>query len=171
MSCGCGRLGELSVVGGRRCRVAAGFGFLWWGRGGLPVSLCWLPGLRGRLYRLRFIATSSACAAAGLSVLLTSCLVAIKSHVIECCAAVYEINGNNLLWSVMGSVGVLGGLKSRGFLKSGLSACGLSALCAALSRGLVGDRLTGLVERAFNSEGSICLACGGGCAFFCFSAH
>ena len=119
------------------------------------MSLCWLPVLGGRPYRSRFIATSSACAAAGLSVLLTSCLTAIKSHVIECCAAVYERNGKKLFWSVRGLGGFLGGLKSRDFLESGLSACGFSALLAALPRGLVGERLMGLVERTFNREGSL----------------
>ena len=44
--------------------------------------------------------------------------------------------------------------------------CFFSALCAALPRRLVGDRLVGLVDRTFVWGNARCLACSEGCAFF-----
>ena len=42
-------------------------------------SLYWLPKLHKRPYKSRFIANSSACTTTELSILLTSCLTAIKT--------------------------------------------------------------------------------------------
>ena len=56
-------------------------------------TLYWLPKLHKRPYKSRFIADSSACTSNELSILLTSCLTAIKNHVIEYCTTVYERNG------------------------------------------------------------------------------
>ena len=53
-----------------------------------------------RPYKSRFIANSSACTTTELSILLTSCLTAIKNHVIKYCTTVYERNGKNLFWSI-----------------------------------------------------------------------
>ena len=63
-------------------------------------TLYWLPKLHKRPYKSRFIANSSACTTTELSILLTSCLTAIKNHVIEYCTIVYERNGKNLFWSI-----------------------------------------------------------------------
>ena len=49
--------------------------------GKLP-TLNWLPKLHKPPYKLRFIANSSACTTTELSILLTSCLTAIKNHAI-----------------------------------------------------------------------------------------
>ena len=49
----------------------------------LPTLLYWLPKLYKRPYKLRFIANSSACTTTELSILLTSCLTAIKNHVLN----------------------------------------------------------------------------------------
>ena len=46
-------------------------------------TLYWLPKLHKRPYKLRFIANSSSCTTTKLSILLTSCLTAIKNHVIK----------------------------------------------------------------------------------------
>ena len=43
----------------------------------------WLPKLHKRPYKSSFIANSSACTTTELSILLTSCLTAIKNHVIK----------------------------------------------------------------------------------------
>ena len=48
-------------------------------------TLYWLPKLYKRPYKSRFIANSSACTTTELSILLTSCLTAIKNHVIKYC--------------------------------------------------------------------------------------
>ena len=41
-------------------------------------------------YKARFIANSSSCTTAELSRLLTSCLTAVKKHLIKYCVKVYE---------------------------------------------------------------------------------
>ena len=48
-------------------------------------TLYWLPKLHKRSYKSRFIANSSACTNIELSILMTSCLTAIKNHVIKYC--------------------------------------------------------------------------------------
>ena len=53
-------------------------------------TLYWLPELHKRPYKSRFIAYSGACTTTELSILLTSCLTAIKNHVIKYCTTVYE---------------------------------------------------------------------------------
>ena len=55
-------------------------------------TLYWLLKLPKRPYKLRFIANSSACTTTELSILLTSCLTAIKNGVIKYCTTVYERN-------------------------------------------------------------------------------
>ena len=46
-------------------------------------TLYWLPKLHKRSYKSRFIANSSACTTTELSILLPSCLTAIKNLVIK----------------------------------------------------------------------------------------
>ena len=62
------------------------------GQSKLP-ALYWLPKFHKQPYKSRFIANSSSCTTTELSVLLTSCLTAIKNHVIKYCTTVYERNG------------------------------------------------------------------------------
>ena len=57
--------------------------------------------LHKRPYKSRFIANSSACTITELSILLTSCLTAIKNHVIEYCTTVYERNVKKLFWFII----------------------------------------------------------------------
>ena len=70
-------------------------------------TMYWLPKLHKRPYKARFIANSSSCATTELSKLLTSCLAAVKNHVIRYCEKVYERSGKNLLWSIKNSGEVL----------------------------------------------------------------
>ena len=84
-------------------------------------ALYWLPKLHKRPYKSRFIANSSSCTTTEFSSLLTSCLTAIKNHVIKYCTTVYERNGKKLFWSIKNSGEIPNKLKSRGFLASGLS--------------------------------------------------
>ena len=86
-------LDETSVVDKHRCHKALSLVCL------LP-TLYWLPKLHKRPYKSRFIVNSSSCTTTELSLLLTSCLTAIKNHVIKYCTTVYERNGKNLFWSV-----------------------------------------------------------------------
>ena len=121
-------------------------------------TLYWLPKLLKRPYKSRFIANSSACTTTELSILLTSCLTAIKNHVIKYCTTVYERNGKKLFCK----------LKSRGFLASGLSTYDFSTLYTTLPHNLIKEKLTELIEQTFNREGSLYLACDDKNAFFYF---
>ena len=47
-------------------------------------------------YKVRFIANSCSCMTTELSKLLTSCLTAVKKHVIKYCGKVYERSSKNL---------------------------------------------------------------------------
>ena len=70
-------------------------------------TMYWLPKLHKTPYKARFIANSSSCTTTELSKLLTSCLTAVKNHVIRYCEKVYERLGKNLFWSIKNSGGVL----------------------------------------------------------------
>ena len=84
---------ETSIVDRHRCLMAAKFGlFVDEDHSKLP-TLYWLPKLHKRPYKSRFIANSSACTTTELSILLNSCLTAIKNHVIKYCTTVYKRNG------------------------------------------------------------------------------
>ena len=50
-------------------------------------------------------------------------------------------------------------LKCRGFLASGLSTYDFSTLYTTLPHNLIKENLTQLIERTFNREGSLYLAC------------
>ena len=119
-------------------------------------ALYWLPKLHKRPYKSRFIANSSACTTTEMSILLTSCLTAIKNHVIKYCTTVYERNGKDLIWSI----------KNSGFLASGLSTYDLSTLYTTLPHNLIKVKLTEIIEQTFNREGSLYLACSDKNAFF-----
>ena len=62
---------------------------------GTNLTLYWLPKLHKRPYKSRCIANSSSCSITELSILLNSCLTAIKKHVIKYCTTVFERNGKN----------------------------------------------------------------------------
>ena len=138
----------------------------------------WLPKLHKKPYKARFIADSSSSTTTELSKLLTSCLTTIKNHVIKCCEKVYERPGKNLFWSIKNSCEVLNKLKSRGFYASSLSTYDFSTLYTTLStydfstlyttlpHNLVKDKLVDLIERAFQREGSLYIACNDRNAFF-----
>ena len=126
----------------------------------------WLPKLHKRPYKARFIANSSACTTTELSKLLTSCLTAIKIHVIRYCEKVYERSGKNLFWSIKNSTEVLDKLKSRGFRASSLSTYDFSTLYTTLPHNLIKKKLINLIETTFQREGTIYLACNDKIAFF-----
>ena len=89
------RLDETSIVDRHRCHMAAKFGlFVDEDYSKLP-TLYWLPKLHKLPYKSCFIANSSAYTTTELSILLTSCLTAIKNRVIKYCTTVYERNVKN----------------------------------------------------------------------------
>ena len=129
-------------------------------------TMYWLPKLHKTPYKARFIANSSSCTTTELSKLLTSCLTAVKNHVIRYCEKVYERSGKNLFWSIKNSGEVLNKLKSRGFRATSLSTYDFSTLYTTLPHNLIKEKLINLIEWTFRGEGSPCVACSGGRAFF-----
>ena len=86
-------LDERSIIDRLRCHMAAKFGvFVDEDQSKLP-TLYWLPKLHKRPYKSRFIANSSSCTTPELLIILTSCLISIKNHVIKYCETVFERNG------------------------------------------------------------------------------
>ena len=100
---------------------------------------------------------SSSCTTTELSKLLTSCLTAIKKHVIKYCEKVYERSGKNLFWSINNSGEILDKLKARDFNATSLSTYDFSTLYTTLPHNLIKDKLIDLIERTFQREGSITL--------------
>ena len=106
-----------------------------------------------------------------LSKLLTSCLTAIKKHLIKYCEKVDERSGKNLFWSIKNSDEVLNKLKSRGFRAASLSTYDFSTLYTTLPHNLIKEKLIDLIERTFQREGSLYLACNDRNAFFTYEEH
>ena len=132
------------MVDRHRCHMAAkfGLGFFYENHSKLPTLYSvWLPKLHKRPYKSSFIANSSACTTTKLSILFTSCLTAIKIHVIKYCTTVYERNGKKLFWSIKNSGKILNKFKSRGFLASGLSTYDFSTLYTTLPHNLIKEKL------------------------------
>ena len=139
------------------------------GQDKLP-TMYWLPKLHKRPYKARFIANSSSCTTTELSKLLTSCLTAIKSHVIRYCETGYETSTKNWFWSIKNSGEVLSKLKCRGFRATSLSTYDFSTLYTTLPHNLIKEKHLDLIEwtfkRALKNYGSLYLACNDRKAFF-----
>ena len=103
-------------------------------------TMYWLPKLHKTPYKARFIANSSSCTTTELSKLLTSCLTAVKNHVIRYCEKVYERSGKNLFWSIKNSGEVLNKLKSRGFRATSLSTYDFSTLYTTFPHNLIKEK-------------------------------
>ena len=125
----------------------------------------WLPKLHKRQYKARFIANSSSCTTTELSKSLTSCLTAVKNHVIRYCEKVCE-RSENLFWSIKNSGEVLNKLKSRGFRANSLSTYDFSTLYSTLAHNLKKEKLINLIEWTFKREGSPYIACNERQSFF-----
>ena len=121
--------------------------------------------LRKRPYKAQFIANSSSCTTTELSKLLTSCLTAVKNHVVKYCEKVYNRSGKHLFWSIKNSGEVLK-LKLRGFRASSLSAYGFSTLYTTLPHNLIKEKLINLIEWTFKRECSPYFACNERQTFF-----
>ena len=109
-------------------------------------TMYWFPELQKTPYKARFIANSSSCTTTELSKLLTSCLTAVKNHVIRYCEKVYERSGKNLFWSIKNSGEVLNKLKSRGFRATSLSTYDFSTLYTTLPHNLIKEKLINSIE-------------------------
>ena len=87
-------LSEKVIVDGHDCHTALHLGVKAKENQDKVPTLSWLPKLH-KNYKARFIANSSSCVTIELSKLLTSCLTAVKRHVIKYCEKVYERSGKS----------------------------------------------------------------------------
>ena len=71
------------IVDGHGCHTALHFGVKAKENQDKVPTLYWLPKLHKKPYKARFIANSSSCTTTELSKLLTSCLTAVKKHVMH----------------------------------------------------------------------------------------
>ena len=106
------------------------------------------------------------CTSIELSKLLTSCLTAVKNHLIKYYDTCYERDGINRFWSIKNSNEVLNKLKSRGFMAFTLSTYDFPTLYTTLPHHLIKDKLIDLIERTFSREKELYLACNDQRAFF-----
>ena len=90
---------------------------------------------------------------------LTSCLTAVKNHVIRYSEKVYERSGKNLFWSIKNSGGVHNKQKSRGFRANSLSTYDFSTLYTTLPHNQIKEKLINLIEWTFKRESSPYIAC------------
>ena len=147
-------LSERVIVDGHGCHTALHFGVKAKENQDKVPTLYWLPKLHKKPYKARFIANSSSCTTTELSKLLTSCLTAVKKHVIKYCEKVYERSGKNLFWSIKNSGEILDKLKARDFNATSLSTYDFSTLYTTLPHNLIKDKLIDLIESTFQREGS-----------------
>ena len=126
----------------------------------------WLPKLHQKPYKARFVANSSSCTTTKLSKLLTSCLTAVKKHVIKYYEKVHERSCKKLFWSIKILCEILDKLKAKDFNATSLSTSDFSTLYTILPHNLIKDKRIDLIERTFNRESSPYLACNDRNAFF-----
>ena len=91
-------LSKRVIVNGHGCHTALNFGVKVKVNQDKVPTLYWLPKLNKKTYKARSIANSSSCTTTELSKLLTSCLTAVKKHIIKYCEKVYERSGKNLFF-------------------------------------------------------------------------
>ena len=84
-----------------------------------------------------FIADSSACTTTELSILLTSCLTAIKKTSLNIAQQFMKEINKKVFWSVKNAGKILNKLKSIGFPASGLSTYNFSTLYTTLPHNLM----------------------------------
>ena len=89
-----------------------------------------------------------------------------QNHVTEYYEKVCERSGKNLFWSIKNLCEVLNKLKSRGFHASSLSTYDFSTLYTTLPHNRIKDKLVDVIERTFQREGSLYMACNDRNAFF-----
>ena len=129
-------------------------------------ALYWLPKIHKRPFKSRFIANSSSCMTTELSKLFTSCLTAVKNHLIKYYDTCYERNGINRFWSLKNFNEVLDKLKSKGFEASTMFTDDFFTLYTTLPHHLIKDKFIDLTEHTFSREKALHLACNDQRAFF-----
>ena len=115
-------------------------------------TMYWLPKLHKRPYKARFIANSSSCTTTELSKLLTSCLIAVKTHVRRYCEKVYERSGIDFFWSITNSGEVINKLKLRGFRATSLSTYDFCYPLYYLPHNLIKEKLNDLIVLSYTDK-------------------
>ena len=72
---------------------------------------------------------------------------------------IYERAGKNLFWPIKNSGKISDKFKVRDFNATSLSTYDFSTLYTTLLHNLIKNKLIDLIERTFNREGSLFLAC------------
>ena len=100
--------------------------------------------------------------------MLTSCLTAVKNHLIKYYDICYERGGIciNCFWSIKNSNEVLNKLKSKSFKTSTFSTYDFSTLYTKLPHRLIKGKLIDLIEHTFSREKALHLVCKDQRAFF-----
>ena len=129
-------------------------------------TLYWIPKLHKRPYKARFIANSTSCTTKRISILLTSGLTAVKSHVQSYCSTTYKNSGYNSFWCIKNSAEFLNKLSNRNFKVSSISTYDFSTLYTTLPHNLIKIKLIGLIRKTFAREECLFLACNDNKAFF-----
>ena len=150
---------EKSVLNGHCNHLALKFSVCIKERQDKLPTMYWLPKLHKRSYKARFIANSSSCTTTELSKLFTSCLTAVKNHVIRYCEKVIERSSKNLVWSIKNSGEVLNKLKLTVFRATSLSTYDFSKLYTTFPHNLLLENIINLIELTFKREGSSYIAC------------
>ena len=122
-------------------------------------TLYWVPKLHKLPYKSHFIANSSSRTTTKLSKLSTSCLTAVKNHLIKYYDSCYERDGISRFWAIKNSNEVLSKLKSKDFKASTLSTNDLSTLYITLPHHLIKDKFIDLIEHTFSRQKALYLAC------------
>jgi hypothetical protein len=107
----------------------------------------WIPKLHKKnLTKPDFIANSTSSNTCKRSILLTSCLIAIKSHVIRYCDNFYENTGKHLFWSIKNSGEILEKFKIKNFQALAVRTHDFSTLYTTLPHKLINDKLISLIQ-------------------------
>ena len=157
-------LSERVIVDGHGCHTALHFGVKAKENQDKVPTLYWLPKLHNKPYKARFIANSSSCTTTELSKLLTSCLRAVKSML----SSIVKRYMRDPVKTYFGLLKIQVKLKARDFNATSLSTYDFSTLYTTLPHNSIKDKLTDLIERTFQREGSPYLAYNDRNAFFYF---
>ena len=94
-------------------------------------------------------ANSNSCTTTELSKLLTSCLTAIKSHVIRYCETVYETSNKNWFWSIKNSGGSVRRACPHMIFLLCIQIYSVYTLYTTLPHNLIKEKLLDLIEWTF----------------------
>ena len=129
-------------------------------------TIHWIPKIHKNPYKSRFIVNSISSSTKQVSVMLTSCLTSIKSHVKKYSNKVYENSGINLFWSINNSLDVVECIEGRRFIVSTINTYDFSTLYTSIPQHLLIKKLIPLIEKTFAREKTTYIAINDRKSFF-----